>query len=88
MRIVFSTLLALAFSTQIPAQAPDKPKADPNLKGASLDKVVCRISAPTGSLIANTKECRTKREWDAMRVDTMHILQSGSCASAESGVCH
>jgi len=52
------------------------------------NKIVCKTWAPTGSLIANSRECRTRHDWDRMRIDTSHIVQGGSCNSAETGTCY
>jgi hypothetical protein len=57
---VFAQVLALAMMSDAAATAPQPAKPDP------LDKVVCHRQPETGSLVRARKECRTKREWDAI----------------------
>ena len=41
------------------------------------DRVVCQTGpAPTGTRIGATRECHTQREWDRMREEQRHIVES------------
>jgi hypothetical protein len=79
--------LALTGGTAPAGPAPVN-RERPIASAKDPDKIICKTRAPVGSLIANDKECRSRREWDRMHVDTMHPLQGGSCNSAETGNCN
>lgn len=82
-RWVFAVLaLNGAVAAAPPVERPHQTAAD------DRNKVICKTWALTGSLIANHKECRTKDDWNRMRIDTSHITQGGSCNSAETGTCY
>jgi TonB family protein len=53
---------------KLPANAPRLASAAPS-KGADPDRVICKRTAKTGSLIARTKQCMTARQWaEASRI--------------------
>ena len=79
-------LIALTASSSLLAQAATAPEAKPAL--GKDDKVVCHTWAPVGSLIPTKKECRTKRDWENLRVNTTGVSTLGSCSSAETGRCN
>ena len=78
MRRSFVAALALpaaAFAQSAPSTKPVKPVND-------QDKVVCRSFTEIGSLVAQRKECKTKREWSAERDETQHRI--GECVNSGS----
>ena len=65
---------------QTPAPAPAiKPVVD------KQDKMICRSIPEIGSLIATSKTCKTRREWDAMRDNLHERGPVGNCAGAAQG---
>jgi hypothetical protein len=63
---------ALANDT-VTVVAPNGSAAQPN----GLDQVVCQNGpAPTGSRIGATRECHTQREWDRMRQEQRHVIET------------
>lgn len=74
-----------AAQEQAPAPVP-APKA--KLAADSPDKVICKTTPQIGSLVATTKVCRTRREWERMRDDLRGRGPVGNCAgSAQGGSC-
>lgn len=69
MRCLF-TLTLIAVASAGAAQQP-QPAAPPK-----PDKMICKRSAETGSMIPTRKECHTRAEWDA-------IAQSARVAGQE-----
>ena len=85
MRYRFALVLLTAAT---PLLAQTKPVSATKPDPKSPDRIICKTYAPIGSLIPNQKECRTKRDWDAMRMNTSTLNTLGSCASAETGKCY
>ena len=56
---------ALLILAALAAGAPPAPpvQAEPTVAGRSLDKVVCKRMKRTGSLVATSRLCMTRREW-------------------------
>jgi hypothetical protein len=53
--------------------APNGPATQTN----GLDQVVCQSGPPpTGSRIGATRECHTQREWDRLREEQRHVIES------------
>jgi TonB family protein len=53
---------------RLPASAPRLASASPS-QGSHPDRVICKRTAKTGSLIARTKQCMTARQWaEATRI--------------------
>jgi protein TonB len=48
---------------RLPGRSP--PRGKIALGGGSLDEVVCKRSAKTGSLVVSSRVCMTRREWTA-----------------------
>jgi hypothetical protein len=61
--IVSSTLLALAMMADAAVSSPTASK--PTASADPMDKVVCRRTPVTGSLVSSKRVCLTKREWVA-----------------------
>jgi hypothetical protein len=53
----FAAVVILAGSAS--AAPPPKPK-----RALDPDKIICKRWADTGSLVARTKACHTRRDWD------------------------
>jgi hypothetical protein len=71
-------LLAAAPST------PDKPKRerlrdDREVVTDPANKMICKRSVVLGSLVATQKECRTRREWAAIRMDARTAGLGSAC---------
>ena len=54
---------ALLILAALAAGAPPAPPVQPTVAGRSLDKVVCKRMKRTGSLVATSRLCMTRREW-------------------------
>lgn len=67
----------------------DPPQRDAAEKASdSADKVICKRFEKTGSLIGGERVCKTKADWERDRANLRALATtSGSCASAQSGVC-
>ncbi len=70
--------------TPAPAPAP-VPKA--KLAADSPDKVICRTTPEIGSLVATTKVCRTRREWERVRDDLRARGPTGNCGAGAGEPC-
>ena len=82
MLVLVPTMLAAA----APKAAPDRPEAAADKQ----DRVVCKSFPVIGSLVATTRECRTKRQWEAERNNLTQRNPFGSCAGsggADGGAC-
>lgn len=77
-----AALLAFA-PVQTAAQdaAPQKSDADETIvvegeaEDPSLDKVVCKTVKSTGSRLGQSKECRTKRQWQAEKAQSRQQIE-------------
>jgi periplasmic protein TonB len=65
---------------KLPANAPQMASAAAS-HGPDPDRIICKRSAKTGSLIARTKQCMTARQWaEASRIargETQKLIGSG-----------
>jgi endonuclease YncB( thermonuclease family) len=73
--VLISTTSANAGDTPTPTQSTtaSQPAASTIADG---DKMECRMmAAKTGSRLGGRRECRTKREWEDIRVQNEHELE-------------
>ena len=74
-------MLALA-PTMISAAAPKAESDRPEAAADKQDRVICKSFPVIGSLVATTKECKTKRQWEAERNNLTQRNPFGSCAGS------
>lgn len=73
-------------SAAAPKEGSDRPEAAADKQ----DRVICKSFPVIGSLVATTKECRTKRQWEGERNNLTQKDAIGSCAGsggANGGFC-
>jgi len=82
--ILSAAIFVVALPTIVAAASVDAPEKASD----SADKVVCKRFIETGSLVKGYRVCKTKAEWVRERenIRTRNGM-SGSCSSAETGVC-
>ena len=69
-----------AVETQPPpaASAPAAPAQRP------ADKIVCRSTENTGSLLPGPKVCKTRAEWEQIRKDSRDYVEAGQHNGAQA----
>ena len=75
----FAPLLFAALPAIALAQTATAPVTKPVAKTSADDKVICKTSTEIGSLIAQHKECKTRREWDIQSSESQKRI--GDCIS-------
>ncbi len=59
--------------------------ADPAKPALSDDKVVCKKSVDTGSLIRGKKRCMTRKQWNELAEATRQQMMDGQNSGSASG---
>ena len=72
-------MLALA-PAMLSAAVPKSDSDRPETAADKQDRVICKTFPVLGSLVATTRECRTKRQWEAERLNLTQKNSLGSCA--------
>ena len=60
--MAFDLLILGALAAATPVEPPAPP--EPKVADSSLDKLVCKRIKRTGSLVASSRLCMTRREWN------------------------
>lgn len=82
--IAASLMLTISF----PASAERPQREDAEKSAEARDKLLCKRFTETGSLVAKTRVCKTKADWDRDRDNIRHNSGAATCRLAgEGGAC-
>ena len=78
--------LILLIASSASAERPKREEAEKSAE--PRDKLLCKRFTETGSLVAKTRICKTKADWDRDRDNFRHSSISATCRmAAEGGSC-
>ncbi|WP_294394733.1 hypothetical protein [uncultured Sphingomonas sp.] len=82
LRLIFPVACMLAMTSAVAAP----PKRDASERATdNQDKVICKRFTETGSLVKSYRTCKTKREWEAERLNVQARNGTSSCPFQPNG---
>ena len=78
------TLIAADPAAAVKPASPDSKVAATKPDPTDLDAVVCKVETNTGSRIASTKRCQTRRQWAEQSREVQKMIMDKPAPSAGS----